>query len=312
MDRSKRYGWLISEGKFAKRDRYWCAKVLRGEFLLEDFTFAAPRKVGQNTPEQISYNSENRRGRNNPSLNNRPIYDIIEMRDFSLSLFDQLAEDPRKFKKLEKALRDKFPNYGFSFVEMFPKNGDRRGDNRQNAIISFLINRTIDWVIKQKRQDRGKLISIGQLRSPNLINMANAGRKTLKSHKSQPHLVLLNMVLSLDPDAIKEKHVDYKHTWKSYDIFSPSKNILIEMHGRIWHDLQRCAEKLIPLVTENVENDKIKEKLAKDRGYRLFIFWDDETDKWESELKKIYGKSPKKYEQAHREETDKKAKCGSL
>ena len=128
----------------------------------------------------------------------------MEMRDFSLSLFDQLAEDPRKFKKLEKALRDKFPNYGFSFVEMFPKNGDRRGDNRQNAIISFLINRTIDWVIKQKRQDRGKLISIGQLRSPNLINMANAGRKTLKSHKSQPHLVPLNMVLSLDPDALKE------------------------------------------------------------------------------------------------------------
>ena len=34
----------------------------------------------------------------------------------------------------------------------------------------------------------------------------------------------------------------------------------MEIHGRIWHDLQRCTEKLITLVTENVQNDKIKEK----------------------------------------------------
>ena len=84
------------------------------------------------------------------------------------------------------------------------------------------------------------------------------------------------------------------------------------MHGRVWHDLKGCKEKIIPLVTKNIANDKIKEKLAKDSGYELFIFWDDETDSWELKLEKIYGKRPKSYEQALCEEISKKRKRRSL
>ena len=84
------------------------------------------------------------------------------------------------------------------------------------------------------------------------------------------------------------------------------------MHGRIWHDLTECPKNLIDIVTKNVANDKIKEILAKDHGYELIVLWDDETADWESRLEDIYGKRPKKYEEALCEETDKKRKERSI
>jgi len=309
--RIDKFAWKISDGENGIGMSNWCALVLNNEIDIKELSFESPRPKGQNPPKKYKEMSENRKGKGNPSVKDKPIYDIIKMKSFAIEEFKKLETDYSKFKKLESILRNNFPDYGFSFVEMFNNNDSKRGHNRANSILSYLIDRPIEWIIKEKALDRGKLISIGQLKSPNLSKMQNAGKETLRKfgRTTLPHKVLFNMVLSLDENAIKEKQIDYEKTWKSYDIFSPSLNILIEMHGRLWHTDKHIEKpSLTNILTHNLKNDKIKEKLAKDLGYKLIVFWDDECYMWAKQLKDTYGKEPKSYEQALREEIDKKEK----
>jgi hypothetical protein len=306
--------WLISEGTDAERDEHWCFKVLVCINKLEEFTFKSPRSTGQMTSRGAKKLSEERIGRENPSVKNNPAYDIEKIKEFALSVFNELecVEDPRKFKKLETKLDLKFPAYRYSFAGMFEFHGGQRGHNRRNFILSYLLERSVEWIISEKALDRGKFIKIGQQKSSKFKIIQNAGRKGLRGHVTIPHNTLLNMILSVDPEAIKEKQIDYESTWKSYDIFSPKLNTLIEMHGHVWHNLNKCKLKMVTLVEENVKNDKIKVLLAESNGYKLEIFWDDQTDKWEEQIEKLYGKRSKSYEQALREEINKKRERRSI
>ena len=90
-----------------------------------------------------------------------------------------------------------------------------------------------------------------------------------------------------DPKAVLEKQVDYKETWKSYDIYSPQYDCFFEMHGHVWHDITKCKPNMASLVTSNMKNDKIKEELAKSLGKKLFVFWDDQTHLWKKQLKNV-------------------------
>ena len=312
LNKKNIYAWKISEGVDALRDDYWCVKALNGELFLNELTFISPRKQGEGTPTSRKKISEERKGKGNPSLKNKSIYDFNKLKEFATVCFENLFGDPQKFSKLNVVLNKNFPDYKYSFAGMFPSHNGPRGHNRGNTILSFLINRSIEWIVSEKASDRGNFISKGQRNSPLFNKIQNAGRKGLGGRVTIPHRVLYNMVLSIDKDAKLEKQIDHGETWKSYDIFSPSKNILIEMHGRAWHDIKACKSNMVPLVIENVKNDEIKTKLAKDNGYEVFTFWDDECDTWEHKLENIYGKKPKRYEKALREEIDKKAKRRSI
>lgn len=312
LAKKERYAWKIVDGPDGLRDDYWCAKVLNGELSLDEITFMPPRKLGENRSFVLKRISEERKGKGNPSLVNKPIYDTETIKQFAQLAFEDLLGDPEKFKKLDLVLNINFPDYRYGFAGMFPEHKGPRGHNRKNLILSILIDRDIKWIVSEKAIDRGKFIGQGQRKSPNFNKIQNAGRRGLKSYISIPHRTLYNMVLSVDKNAKMEKQLDYEETWKSYDIISPTKNILIEMHGRVWHDLNKCKPNMVPLVAENIENDLVKEKLAKDNGYKLFIFWDDQTDTWESRLEDVYGKRPKSYKQALCEEIDKKGKRRSL
>jgi len=40
------------------------------------------------------------------------------------------------------------------------------------------------------------------------------------------------------------------------------------------------SDKLIKMVDKNIQNDIIKQSIAEELGYRLWIFWDLDEDKW--------------------------------
>lgn len=312
LAKNNRQAWEIAKGVDGKGDPYWCVRILNGELSLEEISFQCPRPRGRGTPEALKKISKDRKGKGNPSLLNKVTYDIDELKAPTTAFFENLIGDPKKFNKTNEYLDLTFPDYRYSFAGIFPEHYGKRGHNRRNIILSFLIGRSIDWIVSEKAADRGKFIKEGQRKSDKFNVIQNAGRTGLRGHVTIPHRTLYNMILSVDKYAKMEKQIDYKETWKSYDIVSPTMKILVEMHGRVWHDLSVCKSNLVPLVTENVENDKIKEKLAEDNGYKLYVFWDDQCDIWEAKVEEIYGKQPKKYEQALREELDKKAKRRSL
>lgn len=63
---------------------------------------------------------------------------------------------------------------------------------------------------------------------------------------------------------------------KVFDFYIPSKNLLIEVDGVYWHSKNK--QKLNDIQKKNVENDNIKNKLAKDMGYNLIRIWEDEIE----------------------------------
>jgi hypothetical protein len=99
------------------------------------------------------------------------------------------------------------------------------------------------------------------------------------------------MIQEFDPDASIEKRFTGPTKSFSYDVFSPRINALIEMHGRVWHDLNATPPKLAKMVEKNVENDRLKEALAKAMKLRYEVFWDDQQDSWSEKLEELYGHS---------------------
>lgn len=61
---------------------------------------------------------------------------------------------------------------------------------------------------------------------------------------------------------------------KIFDIFIPSKNLLIEIDGVYWHG--RNKDRLNDVQKKNIENDQIKTRLAEKYGYTLIRVWEDE------------------------------------
>ena len=105
---------------------------------------------------------------------------------------------------------------------------------------------------------------------------------------TKPHRRLYEMVLQYDPTAILEYRIQINNRWKSFDVYSPKLNILIEMHGRIWHDLSSSTPGVKDICYKNIENDKIKKDFANSNGFGYEVFWDDEEANWPERLKNIY------------------------
>lgn len=309
----KRIAWTKSEGVHGKSDAFWIIKVLSGKCNLSDLSFESPRPIGQNTPEAYTKSSKNRVGLGNPSLKDKPIYPLTTLSSFCKNFYKDNKKNPSKYSDLLNKLTKTFPFYGFSLIGKWEHNIKKdRGHSRQNLYLSLLLDKPVEEIIQERANDRGILIQKGQKKSEKFVKMINAGKDKLKSFVSIPHLTLFNMIQSVDPKAIKEKHIDFQKTWKSYDIFSPKLNILIEMHGHVWHDWHKSKSNMYPLVHSNVINDVIKTCLAEQNGYKLVVFWDDDTDNWEKQIEALYGQKSKKYEQALSEEIDKKAKKTSI
>jgi very-short-patch-repair endonuclease len=83
----------------------------------------------------------------------------------------------------------------------------------------------------------------------------------------------------LDSFNIEYKHSLYiKYIGKIYDFYLPEYNILIEVDGDFWHSNPNSKYKKPTCKSQflNIENDKFKNKWAKDNGYQMLRFW--ETD----------------------------------
>jgi hypothetical protein len=317
LEKSSTYSaWKKAEGAEALVVENWGVKVLRKELSIDELVFECPRPLRVVRPSTLKNFSKNRTGINNPVSKKKPKYDILKIKEFAKHNFAAMQGDYSRFRKLDDLLEKEFPYYKFNItkdIEM-PELGRFRGYNKKNYILSYLLDIPIKEIIYLKSKDRGFYIKKGQQKSSNLIKIKNANKQKLNKNGfvSLHHRILYNMVLELDPLAVIEKQIDYQDTWKSYDIYSPKINALIEMHGHIWHSMEKSPKNIKEIVKKNVENDKIKKELANSIGIPVFVFWDDETHLWEQQLKDLYGKEGKKYEEALREESDKKRKNTSL
>lgn len=95
---------------------------------------------------------------------------------------------------------------------------------------------------------------------------------------------------------LKEINVNYKYSFilaqRQYDFVLQDAKCVIEAHGDFWHgNPSFWGEGKKPLREHQIMkrlDDKIKERLAKENGYKYFSFWEhDINDNWEICVEKI-------------------------
>jgi G:T-mismatch repair DNA endonuclease (very short patch repair protein) len=62
---------------------------------------------------------------------------------------------------------------------------------------------------------------------------------------------------------------------KSYDFKLKNSNIILEIHGDYWHG-GNGVKKHVFNVDENIQNDKLKNNIAKSIGYNVIVVWESE------------------------------------
>lgn len=95
---------------------------------------------------------------------------------------------------------------------------------------------------------------------------------------------------------LKETNINYKYSFilaqRQYDFLLKDSKAVIEVHGDFWHGNPAFwGDNKKPLRDHQIMkqlDDKIKERLAKENGYKYFFFWEhDIKNNWEICVEKI-------------------------
>lgn len=276
--------WLIIDGENATCRSDWFLSVINRETLYSDWTFSRPRDFGVVTPKKALEFSADRTGINNPMAKKHATrYDRQEIIDAMTSAWDIVVANPNMcFGEIRNIVEKRYPGFMYVF------SGDVLvGTPKFTAILSQICGVPVDDIARLKLERRGARISAGLIKSPTARQKAARLAQKLCStwRISFPQRVLFELVRHLDPDASMEYHIENK----SYDVFSPKKQAVIEMHGDFWHSVSPRGDKMRALIDKNIANDEFKRLLAVSRGLSYHVFWHSKWTSWIMVLEALYG-----------------------
>ena len=277
-----RYGWNKKDGLEGQQFS-WYARVLRGEININDVGFERPRPLNINRPSTSMRHSIERIGTGNPSSHPSK-YGFEIIKNAICKKYDEIISNPELWAGGLIPLIGEYMDVNFETWTVGLLKKDSKGRLRGfRGIISSIIREYDQNAGKNIAKVRGALISRGQKNSPDCLKKADeSGIRNGNFRTSKTQVRLLNLFHEYDPSATLEKVLK----WKCFDIYSPKYNALIEMHGRVWHDLVNGPVGLRDKVTRNIENDKYKALIAKDNDFPLWIFWDDHENSWREQIEK--------------------------
>lgn len=124
-----------------------------------------------------------------------------------------------------------------------------------------------------------------------------------KKAKSFPEFMFEQQLLNERINYVAQYRIAYtkqsgRKAWKLYDFYIPQLNLLIEIDGKCWHDVQHCIDKKfsakhISKVMGIALNDKLKTELAQKLGFSLMRITDfskESFNKISDELKESMNK----------------------
>lgn len=287
LKRESTRAWLKAEGAEASSSPSWWMSVLRKETSIEDWVFKSPRDPYCVKPSSAMRYSEVRKGSGNPAVKaHMPTFDKEAALDFGRALLSSYELFPG-ISKWHKELDAKFPSYILLFADK------EKNQRRPKNILQICTGMNDIELERFLIASRGRHIAIGQKNSPTFKKIASetASKAVSKWRVSRPQRVLHTMIRSLDTNTVMEYHIETADSFVSYDIYSPMLVALIEMHGQIWHKEnpnKSANEWLTKIVANNLENDKRKQRIAAELGFRYVVFWDSEMRQWEDQIFSLY------------------------
>jgi G:T-mismatch repair DNA endonuclease (very short patch repair protein) len=211
-------------------------------------------------------------------------------------------------------LETEFPCFSYSFCNLTIDNPNKRGHSKKNTVLAHILDISMKELTDIAKSQRGKSISKGQKGSIKFMQFASKHASTIlhsRFRTTKPQRILYKMLLSIDSNAKLEFPVRFGNIYKSFDIFMPTYNTVVEMHGRIWHDIFAAPATLKTIVETNILNDELKKTIALNLAYKHVIFWDDNTNNWNQQIINIFNKDSISYEIAKNQvyEEDRESTC---
>jgi hypothetical protein len=283
--------WLISEGEDAVANNQWFLSVINMETKLSDWTFDSPRPKGVMRASSSKKMGNNRRGSKNPYVIKKvPDFDkkIIEKR--GKDLYKEITGgDEKGIGYIFSLLNKEFPDFMYMYADEIGMKS-KRGESDKNTVLAKIVGISIDEWISVSAKQRGKIIRKGQLSSDKFKKIASKiGSEAISRWRvTKPQIRLFDIIKKFDEKAVLEFRVNIDGRHRSFDIYSPKINTLIEMHGRVWHDLSKTKKGLIEICKNNIKNDDIKKSMALSLNKGYVVLWDDEEDSWEKQVRGIY------------------------
>jgi very-short-patch-repair endonuclease len=100
------------------------------------------------------------------------------------------------------------------------------------------------------------------------------------AHKTHIEKIVENILVENNIDYVYNKCICRKnYDCRYYDFYIPQLNLLIECDGDYWHGNPKHFTELNETQLKNVKNDKYKDELAKEKGFRLIRFWEEDIIK---------------------------------
>jgi very-short-patch-repair endonuclease len=103
---------------------------------------------------------------------------------------------------------------------------------------------------------------------PYLVDKFYSKMKISNGGMTKPEKYIMDFLKKRNIHLICEYPIEWLNIKKYYDFYLPSYNILIEYDGDYWHknSLEECEN---DLQINNFRNDRLKDKIAQELGYKL-------------------------------------------
>lgn len=302
IKKKHQWAWKKSEGIEATCRIDWYRSVLNKETNIIDWSFTCPRPASTQTPSARKKISLSRTGLNNPSIKNKQKYELNQLKEILKREYNSIIKENRNVGDLIIFLKKNYKDIFYQLCEI-KSNNIKRGFNKQNAKIAYLLDISLEELTNQAKKNRGHKIKLGQANSVTFfsIQSENAAKRLKKFNITIPQKILFQMIKSIDFNVEIQFSIKKDKHYKVYDIYSPKINALIEMNGRVWHDETIKSiknEKLAKIVSKNKINDVLKEQIANSLSYKYITFWDDEILNWQEQIFDIYNEESITYEKA--------------
>jgi very-short-patch-repair endonuclease len=110
-------------------------------------------------------------------------------------------------------------------------------------------------------------------------NLKIINSKEPKKVNTKPEILFLEILKNHNIEFIHQKRIQWKNGWvKWFDFYLPKYNLLIEIDGCYWHGKNIKTKDLNKQQWNTRVNDRLKNIIAKKRGYSLVRLWSDELE----------------------------------
>ena len=210
------------------------------------------------------------KGENNPSYNRNVSEEEKEKR--SKTVKESWKNDEIREKRL-KSMKDTLNKYNNEYGYSYGWSDEARKKRKKTLLENHGVEHIWEGEYGNRDCDNSFIEEYG------ITSIEYAQNFLDKASQTKIEKIVENILNNNDIKYKKEKRIYFDDSYKKYDFYLKNYNILIECDGDYWHGNPKFFESFNKTQRSNKKNDKFKNKLAKEKGFNLLRYWEDEIKK---------------------------------